>query len=462
MKFFFSKININTKNNIFLYFTLLILILSLFKPYNFSESKSSEEPLLVDHEDYNNLFENNYDRIQNFIENFNYTEYEENCLEAKYEKCYEISSYYVKNLKFTNFTQVTSLQNLKSPEKANETGQSQAENSDQEKKDSLVFYNNILSNFYYYAATTEYYGIVKKKPDLANGLSKLIISAYYGNPKSLYELYIILESEIYKILFDLKQYKTSLEQNKLLKYISKTEFYKNFLFESDYERNSISLVFLYTSAILKHPPALNTLAYKYYRGEGVPKNCETSLKYYKEISMLNVEKITNRKKPNHYEKVNIVAYEYPGFLQNKDSMNINAIIDYLKVEASNGHANVMQQLGQKFLFGQGIDQNFKESFHYFKLGYSQNDTLSTYYLGEHYLNGWGVELNYEEALRLFNKAVQMQYDPSAFKDKNNKQSVAKALNSLGYMYYNGYGVDKNVKRAYDYFKSKFLFANELI
>lgn len=35
------------------------------------------------------------------------------------------------------------------------------------------------------------------------------------------------------------------------------------------------------------------------------------------------------------------------------------------------------------------------------------------------------------------------------------QNYSKAWNSLGYMYYYGLGVEKNIKRAYDYFKISF-------
>lgn len=459
-KMVFISMNSNKKILSLLYlFSLIKICLS-----NIIDNK-------LEAEEYPNLFENDPTKVRNFLENFNYTEYEENCSEAKYEKCYEISSFYLKKIKFINFTEISTKYSanndidydiLKGSDYLNAKEESEQEkltNSENHihlnnlNKEEVTLYNNILSNFYYFAGMTEYYGVIKKKSDLANGFTKFVISAYYGNSKALYELYIILESNIHKIIFDLKQYKSLLQNEHMLKYVSESIFYRNFQFESDYEKNSIALVFLYTSAILKYPPALNTLAYKFYTGDGVEKSCETSLKYYKEISMLNVQKITNRKKPNHYEKINLVAYEYAGFLQSKENMNVNAIIDYLKVEASNGHTNVMQQLGQKFLFGQGIDQNFEESFNYFKLGYLHNDTLCTYYLGEHYLNGWGVEPNYTEAMILFNKAVAHQYDHNANKDKNNKQYVAKALNSIGYIYYHGLGVEKNVKRAYDYFKS---------
>jgi len=186
---------------------------------------------------------------------------------------------------------------------------------------------------------------------------------------------------------------------------------------------------------------MTALAYKFYKGYGVGKSCEAALKYYKETSSNNVRDITNRHKPNYYEKVNIATYEYIGHKFSSEIIDIDDIIDYFKVEAQNGQITYIQQLGQRYLYGQGIPQDFNEAFYYFDLGSRMNDSMCIYYLGEMYLNGWGVEKNYSEAFRLFSHAMTL----------NNH----KAWNSLGFMYYYGLGVEKNLKRAYDYFKISF-------
>jgi TPR repeat protein len=116
------------------------------------------------------------------------------------------------------------------------------------------------------------------------------------------------------------------------------------------------------------------------------------LKYYKETAMENIKSITDRHKPNYYEKVNIAQTEYIGFKYSQQSeMDVDHIVDYLKVEAHNGHIDYIQQLGHRYLYGQGIVQDFQLAYYYFDMGAKINDTSCTFYLGELYLNGWGVE-----------------------------------------------------------------------
>ena len=63
-----------------------------------------------------------------------------------------------------------------------------------------------------------------------------------------------------------------------------------------------------------------------------------------------------------------------------------------------------------------------------------------FYIGEHYLNGWGTEKNYTKALEYFKKSISY----------NNTEN-AKSWNSLGYLYYYGLGVEKDIEKARDYF-----------
>jgi len=97
-------------------------------------------------------------------------------------------------------------------------------------------------------------------------------------------------------------------------------------------------------------------------------------------------------RPNYYEKVSIASFEYVGHKYSAENqMDISDVIDYFKVEAANGNIQYIQQLGQRYLYGQGIAQDFDQSFYYFDIGSKLNDSLSIFYLGELYLNGWGTE-----------------------------------------------------------------------
>jgi TPR repeat protein len=262
----------------------------------------------------------------------------------------------------------------------------------------VIDYNNIVSEYWFYAGQIEYWGLINNKPNLVEGFSKFVISSFYGNPKAYYKLFIILETNIIKLIIDTKEFENLKSSSTIvgrnLDFIfnsNKTNFAKNFYYKDDYEKNSIAIQFLYSSAVNKYPSAMITVAYKYYKGYGLNNSCKSALKYYKETASYNIKHITGRKKPNYYEKVNLESYEYVGQKFSNEIVDTNDVIDYLKVEALNGQINYIRQLGQRYLYGQGITQNFKEAFYYYEIGSKMNDSESIYNLGEMYLNGWGVE-----------------------------------------------------------------------
>ena len=106
---------------------------------------------------------------------------------------------------------------------------------------------------------------------------------------------------------------------------------------------------------------------------------------------------------NYYEIINLAQFEYIGNKFSSEVMDIEDIIDYFKVEAQNGQVTYIQQLGQRYLYGQGINQDFKEAFSYFELGSRYNDSMCQYYLGEMLLNGWGIDkVNYMIYIYIYN------------------------------------------------------------
>jgi TPR repeat protein len=367
------------------------------------------------------LFESDHRNVRDFILEFNLSSLLNTCEEnLSLEKCYEDSNSWIYKKKFWDSDNHFLF--------SNET----------------ILYNKYLSEIYYQSGAIEYFGFIKKKPNLVEGFGKFLISAFHGNPKALYKLFIILETNMIKLLIEGKDIERLKSSNEMIRYIINSKFWENFNFPDDYSRNNIALQFLFSSALYKYEPASNAIAYKHYKGYGVPHSCETSLKYYKECSQQNIKLIHKRNKPNYYEKVNIAKYEYIGHKFSNEMVDIDGVSDFLKIEAQNGGLSSIQQLGQMYLYGLGITQDFHQAVYYFEMGSKLNDSISIFNLGEMYLNGWGVGKNYTEAFRLFSHAMTMGY--------------SKAWNSLGYMYYYGLGVEKNVKRAYDYFKS-ILFIN---
>jgi TPR repeat protein len=316
------------------------------------------------------------DHIHTFLQTYNHTDFINLCEEGEVETCYEQCYTNINRHQFINTELIDKNNNL-------------------HQRDEWIRYNNILSDNYFYAGQIEYWGMKKKKPNLADGFAKFVVSSFYGNVKSLYKLYIIIETDMLNVILNTKEYQSIVQSDKMLNTISTTNFYKNFYPQSDDIKSTIAMQFLYSSSLGKYQPALITLAYKYYKGFGVVHSCEAALKYYKESSLHNVREITQRHRPNYYEKVNLAKDEYIGHKFSNDVLDIDDIIEYFKVEAQNGQISYIQQLGTRYLYGQGIPQDFNQAFYYFELGSRMNDSSCIYYLGEMYLNGWGVEkVNY--------------------------------------------------------------------
>ena len=387
------------EKNIFIFFHLIILL------WSFVYSKKN---------------------IHEIISKINITEYNSKCNEKKeHIHCYEFSK------KIENELSINSLEQLNSL-------------TDIDKYSISEIYRNI--------GQIHYYGFLNKNPNLSLGLSYLIISSYLGNSPSQYILYILISNQLIEQIIMSKEFLVYLKTNSLLNEISKTAYYKNFNYTLEKNiniedsRSSISLSFLFSSAIGKYPPALSTLANKYHKGYGVKYSCDVALQYYKESAYQTIKDITNRHTKNLYDYRNLINYEYIEKKFNEYNENAD-ILEYYKAEAMKGDIKYIRDLGEVYLFGSfDLKQNFKEAFKWFEYGYKLNDSQCTYYLGELYLNGWGIKQNYKIAFELLTIAANSGYN--------------KAWNSLGYMYYYGLEVPKNIKRAYDYFKLGFRVEND--
>jgi TPR repeat protein len=260
-----------------------------------------------------------------------------------------------------------------------------------ENPEEQLEYNNALALAHFYLGEIEYYGLISKKQNLLGGLGYYIIASYFGNPEAFYKLYILYETNIISIILNSKDYSNLfLDESSVLSKIKNAQFYNYFLFSDDYERKAIGIQFLYTASLSNYQSAMTTLAYKYYKGYGVQHSCQNALNYYKSTSHEIAKDIFKRKRPSYYEKASLEQYEYIGNKFSTDTFEIQEIIDYFKVEAENGHVNYIQQLGQRYLFGQGVPQDFQQAFYYFNIGKTKNDSTSIYFLGEIYLNGWGI------------------------------------------------------------------------
>lgn len=386
---------------------------------------------------YSDIFTTSPYIIEKLLETFNHTQYTEICYEYS-EECYNFVSSF-DGYKLINPIFIDKHNSLYS----NNSSTSLEINNINKDKENYVTYNKYISEIIFKKAEFEYFGILNGAPQLYTGIRGFIISGFVGNPNAFYKLYMILEQNI--IAFYYSQIQSILEEKSdpLLHYILiKSNYLNNFQFEDAYEKQTLANLLLYTASLSKIPAAINTMGTKYKKGYGFEQSCDNSIEYFREQSYSTLEEHYRLNKPQYLEKNNIAGNEYLGIKYSgvglESSVSIDQVIEYFELEAKKGLITFISQLGQRYLFGQEISQDFSKAKDYFEQGSDLNDTSCMYYLGEIYLNGWGVEKDYEKAYNYFIAS----------------ETYPKSINTLGYMHYYGYGVEKNVRRAYDYFNSK--------
>lgn len=143
---------------------------------------------------------------------------------------------------------------------------------------------------------------------------------------------------------------------------------------------------------------------------------------------------------------------------------------YMRQAAEQGLAYAQNDLGAYYAKGLGVKQDFVEAAQWYRKAAEQGDALAQFSMGRIYSQGRGVPEDAQESLKWFKKAAeQNQPDaletlgdiylkgrkdisidfPLAFKylQAAVKQGRVASLNSLGLIYENGYGVEKNPEQA---------------
>jgi len=97
--------------------------------------------------------------------------------------------------------------------------------------------------------------------------------------------------------------------------------------------------------------------------------------------------------------------------------------------AQEGDQFAQWNLGNYYLRGDGVEQDFKEAFKWYSLSAKQGHQRAQFDLGVMYDNGEGVPQDYKEAIKWYRLAAE--------------QGNAKAQFNLGFMYAKGYGVPQD-------------------
>jgi TPR repeat protein len=105
-----------------------------------------------------------------------------------------------------------------------------------------------------------------------------------------------------------------------------------------------------------------------------------------------------------------------------------------KMLAEWGKTTSQYKLGLMYYKGQGVEQNYKEAFKWFRVSAQRGLSDAQFYLGLMYYDGKAVTQNYSDAFYLFLAAA--------------KQGQIEAQFILGDMYISGHGVPRSYVNAY--------------
>ena len=285
---------------------------------------------------------------------------------------------------------------------------------------------------FYYRGIYEYYGLVSESssPNLENGLLNFIIASYFGSQEANYRLYILFESDLISHIIYTDKFKSFLNNDKLLKLISKTEFWKNFDFFYKYQninstneeirynlQNQIGYNFLYLSILKKYNPAMLVGGVKYATGVGVEKKCEVATQFLKEVSFQNIAgKINdpNMKGNFVYTRFRLEYYEQIENIYKKDNQlkTLESLFQFYNILKDDKDISkkkeVINEIGLRYFYGIGTEKDYKKAKEWFEFGVNYNIGQCYAFLGEIYLHGFGLqkeEINYIKANSLFNQAI---------------------------------------------------------
>lgn len=149
------------------------------------------------------------------------------------------------------------------------------------------------------------------------------------------------------------------------------------------------------------------------------------------------------------------AQYYLGTLYQFDN-DLNVAQD-LKIAASwyqkatdNGHPLAPINLGSMHAKGLDMPQDHSAALKYYELAYQRGDSLGAFNIGDHYLRGLAGQVDYGKALQWLNKTQEKQLVSLSLVDSC--RSI-----SLGVMYQNGYGVEKDLTRAKQLYRDAALY-----
>ena len=258
-----------------------------------------------------------------------------------------------------------------------------------------------------------------------------------------------------KLLNEIKEY---CEDNPNSNFIN-TNTYLGFIYyygvcvEKDYKK---SKEYFERAAKENDVEAINFLGVIYYNGQGVEKNYVKAREYF--------EKCANEN--------DILAIYYLGRIYyygegiDKDYKKAK---EYFEECAKENDIYAIYYLGRMYYYGEGVEKDYKKAREYFEKCANENHISGIHYLGLIYYYGKGIQEDYKKAKECFEKGAECgnldsKYHLAQILYKEKKYNEARiifeelaekddveAIHYLGKIYYYGNSVEKNYKKAKEYF-----------
>ena len=139
-------------------------------------------------------------------------------------------------------------------------------------------------------------------------------------------------------------------------------------------------------------------------------------------------------------------------------------IESIRILAERGAASAQNELGKAYFIGNGVAKSYSEAVDWHRKAADQGHAEAQYNLGKLYMHGKGVDYNHSAAVGWYRKAAdqghaEAQYEigsqnwrtnfPESAKwhSKAAEQGHVHAQFLLGYLYFEGYGVDQEYSEA---------------
>jgi TPR repeat protein len=173
------------------------------------------------------------------------------------------------------------------------------------------------------------------------------------------------------------------------------------------------------------------MANAYERGHGVPQNKDSADYYYFE-AIEGIKKMADNGDPEALANLAVMYENGQGVSQNSKKA-----AEYDLKAAESGYAFVMVNLANRYRFGYSLDKDEDEAMKWYLKSAKMGNPGALFELGEIYLYGYcGQNKDADKGIEMMEKAAKHNYAP--------------ALTRLGYLYWEGKRVEKDLKKSFRY------------